>query len=416
MRTVFLLVASILLTHPGRAQWQALNVTNVGSAARTHIHGSTLFYYDSDYLRSTDGGTTWTDFESAFPSGADVEGIFTHDGGLYALGKTGIYGSADEGVTWTGLIGFPIPRGGTLNGFSSDGPRLYLHTDRNLVFYSDDGAATFTQASVPLGGFNMVDFAAVGSTWVAVIGNGGVTMSFDAGQTWPTGAGNIWKVFAHGDAVYGMTFINGLHRIRAGETGFVELSNGLDQAGRSKSWESVVSQGTALIARGMAYPGSAQEIYLSLDQGDTWSALDLTGLPAINAAAQEMAMFAANDQLLVANYQRNVPANIGLFSFSLPTSTTVSAPELPDSDLLLEAYPNPFSQGVTISLSGVDKLAWTIGVFDLQGRLVTNLQTDSSGRAWWDGRGADGTAVPAGVYLISGEGGVGGALIHRLTR
>jgi hypothetical protein len=66
-------------------------------------------------------------------------------------------------------------------------------------------------------------------------------------------------------------------------------------------------------------------------------------------------------------------------------------------------YPNPFVQQTTITYSLSRPGRVRLGLYDVQGRLVREL-VDGPGAAGihavpWNGRGQDGVAVPAGVYL-----------------
>ena len=420
MRPTSLLLSAALLALialPANAQWQRASSANLGSTGRIHVHEGIIFNYGDQYRSSSDGGATWTDVRANMPSGDDIDSIFTFDGVLMAHGKRSLYRSEDAGLTWSGVAGFLIQRGGTIKGFAIDGETLYLYSDRRAVFYTSDGGATFTEADVPMGNSNMEDFAAVGDTWAAVIGNGGVMFSFDAGQNWLFGPGAIWQVHGHGETIFGTTSLNGLHRLAPGASDFEEMSNGLDRAGRWKNWSSVVSVGTAAIARGTTFPGSNQEIYLTLDQGDSWTAIDLTGAPGVNATSQELAVHASNDVLWIYNYQRNVPDNTGVFKMSLPAGTATEAPSLdvPGEVAVLDAYPNPFLESVTLDL-GSSRGTAIADVFDLQGRLVRSLTLSPAGHAVWDGRDSAGEKTTAGIYFIRGmdSGRSFQTMVHRL--
>jgi hypothetical protein len=72
---------------------------------------------------------------------------------------------------------------------------------------------------------------------------------------------------------------------------------------------------------------------------------------------------------------------------------------------LMQAYTNPFSREVTIGLMTLEKpMTATVAVFDSQGRLVQTLarNTEISSRESlaWNGKNANGRAVPPGVYFL----------------
>ncbi len=83
----------------------------------------------------------------------------------------------------------------------------------------------------------------------------------------------------------------------------------------------------------------------------------------------------------------------------------------------LVASPNPFAQSTEIRLQGFST-AQEIGIFDAAGRRVRALRLDETQgwRAAWDGRGADGVSLPAGVYFLRLQGSNGASLDRKLLR
>jgi hypothetical protein len=83
---------------------------------------------------------------------------------------------------------------------------------------------------------------------------------------------------------------------------------------------------------------------------------------------------------------------------------------LPLTPVLVSAVPNPFNPSTKISWDATMGLA-RITVHDLRGRLVATLMDEpvqaGQGSMTWDGRGNDGSILPAGQYLVylrQGEG------------
>jgi len=91
---------------------------------------------------------------------------------------------------------------------------------------------------------------------------------------------------------------------------------------------------------------------------------------------------------------------------------TGSGPMAPGR-LSLEASPNPFASSVSLDL-GWDGQPGSgspdVEIYDLQGRLITRLDTPSgsagSATLLWDGTSADGSVAPSGVYLARAESGM----------
>ena len=89
----------------------------------------------------------------------------------------------------------------------------------------------------------------------------------------------------------------------------------------------------------------------------------------------------------------------------------------PLSDLILEVSPNPFSSSVTVSVSGFSSNPSDLQIFDLSGRLITEIEPAFNGSQTvyqWNGRSASGAELPDGIYsarLSSDDSNTGVALL-----
>jgi hypothetical protein len=71
------------------------------------------------------------------------------------------------------------------------------------------------------------------------------------------------------------------------------------------------------------------------------------------------------------------------------------------SDLKLEVSPNPFSSSVTVSALGFSSNSSDLQIFDLSGRLVSEIEPVFNGSEavyQWDGRSETGLELPDGIY------------------
>ena len=71
------------------------------------------------------------------------------------------------------------------------------------------------------------------------------------------------------------------------------------------------------------------------------------------------------------------------------------------SDLIFETSPNPFFSSVTVSVQGLIDTSTKLQIFDLSGRLVTEIEPiyNDGGAAYrWNGRSASGVELPEGIY------------------
>lgn len=94
---------------------------------------------------------------------------------------------------------------------------------------------------------------------------------------------------------------------------------------------------------------------------------------------------------------------------SLLDSTTATVPPatglIPSTVRLYPAYPNPFNPATTLQFSLPTPTMTHLTVHDLLGRVVaTPLARQSlpegTHRFTWDGRAADGTLLPSGIYFV----------------
>ncbi len=71
------------------------------------------------------------------------------------------------------------------------------------------------------------------------------------------------------------------------------------------------------------------------------------------------------------------------------------------SELRVRVSPNPFSSSVAIEVSGNSGIDVSIQIFDVSGRLVTELDPVSGGCSFlWDGKSSSGIEVPSGIYAV----------------
>ncbi|NLN84697.1 MAG: T9SS type A sorting domain-containing protein [Candidatus Cloacimonetes bacterium] len=92
---------------------------------------------------------------------------------------------------------------------------------------------------------------------------------------------------------------------------------------------------------------------------------------------------------------------VACYDFS---ASSVNAEFLPAPSSLF-CYPNPF--GETLYIQTKLGEAQTLRVFNLKGQKVKTLQPQGKNNWHWDGRNESGSKCPPGVYIISGEKGLG---------
>lgn len=102
----------------------------------------------------------------------------------------------------------------------------------------------------------------------------------------------------------------------------------------------------------------------------------------------------------------------GLFEIDLGPAVSVPA-TTPDTGSTITARPNPFRAGASVTLELPGEGAVALTVFDSAGRRVRALERAETAAGpstiSWDGRDADGTLVPSGVYFARLRSDHGGA-------
>ncbi len=71
------------------------------------------------------------------------------------------------------------------------------------------------------------------------------------------------------------------------------------------------------------------------------------------------------------------------------------------SDLTFSVSPNPFSSSAVIEVSGSHSVNTSIQIFDVSGRLITELEpVTDQGDFLWDGKSSSGIEMPSGIYAV----------------
>ncbi len=141
-----------------------------------------------------------------------------------------------------------------------------------------------------------------------------------------------------------------------------------------------------------------------------YSHLITVGPYRIYAGESEVIAFAfvAGDNLdeLIANAETAFLLYPGLTGIEL-------AETLPESFSVITNYPNPFNGSTIIEVSGDLQESQVLNIYDIAGRLVSDLPLDGQNRVVWDGTDRNGVEVAAGIYFarVSNNGSAVGKMI-----
>lgn len=418
-RPMAMLLTALLLTiAPLAAQWVKVDSIDAGATGKLAVHNGNLFLYGDPsgpqvFRRSTDNGLTWTDLAASLPD--ELFHLHSHNGELLAnIGGTtvnGIFASSDDGATWT-LRGYPAPSTGAILTLVSDGTALYAVGNRASVFRSLDNGATWTEFTIPdtFGPVNLLDFAAIGDTWVATATGLGALVSMDGGSSWQTlnPAFIIGGAEAINGTLFGTTF------------GVYELDGAPQWNPRVNGWpgfDPFYATGKSLTAAGttvFAYAATIFEgaVYMSGNGGAQWSAVG-TGLPTDLATGLDQFLAANADYVFC--YLWGAPSShpdlTGIYrtGYGATAIAGEGGGALPAGFALEQNYPNPFNPSTAIAFHIERASPVRLAVYDPGGRRVAVLveQTLGAGRysVRWDGRDASGRRVASGTYLYRLEAG-----------
>ncbi len=155
------------------------------------------------------------------------------------------------------------------------------------------------------------------------------------------------------------------------------------------------------------------------NQAFRWMYPDTTGIPIeTTLGIQEHSVELELDpdwvfeKLRAAAWVQEVPGGVVQNSATLWLSDSVAGVDEPGETLqpatrLVGACPNPFNPRTTIRFKLADKQAVRLAVFDVSGRMVTELANDvfTAGEhtATWNGKDLSGHDVSSGIYLIHME-------------
>lgn len=95
--------------------------------------------------------------------------------------------------------------------------------------------------------------------------------------------------------------------------------------------------------------------------------------------------------------------------FTLSDGTSVDDPTIPQPNLIISCYPNPFSDKNTISIKASETCICKLSIYNLKGQLISsqssNIYAADDHTFQWDGRDATGRQVSGGIYIAVGESG-----------
>jgi photosystem II stability/assembly factor-like uncharacterized protein len=403
-----LLLTSVLLTgsHNAFAQWN-----NIPDLQFRNIHcflsakDSTIFVGgdNATFLRSTNGGTTWTNIMG---NGMYVDTVLSLGEGLGYLfaGSFGIesfYRSSDMGSSWS-VVNEGLPSFAQLNAFTFVNTALFAATDHGVYRSVDSGnswkADTAGLGLDPLflspGG--TVGIASSGSKLFTIKSFGGTVYSSPIDTvSWTQVTSQYYNsgyAMAAVDTAIVIATLKGIY-VFDGDSTWLPRNNGLPISDTTWLASCIFATSDSLL---FAYLSStsatvySKQIYATSDVGKTWIQVN----DSVFSGASVTAM-ATTGKYLFAGTQRG--------GWRIPIADVITSvrddrPHVPSQYILYQNYPNPFNPTTVIAYSLPAPAAVTLKVYDLLGREIKTLVNERQ-NAGQHSMTFDGSNYPSGVYF-----------------
>ncbi|MBI5470742.1 MAG: T9SS type A sorting domain-containing protein [Ignavibacteriae bacterium] len=409
-RMIFFALSISLICQFAWAQWQRVTNVNAGATGRVASHGSAVFLYgyEGGYKlhRSTDNGTTWVDISSS-ATAAFVD-IFSFNGMLYASYLSTVYTSTDLGQSWTPLSGVTVTGTGALLGFASDGTTLYAFSNRKSVFRSTNNGASWTELLInSTANLLIIDFAARGNRYAAVVANAGAYISEDAGATWtlrnPTvGAGGI---YGFNNTLFGLSFGGGVFTMQNGSSSWIAANSGVPSNGSLVVPRAPASQGSAIYLGFQQLVSNYGSVVRSTDGGASWTELDTAGLPTSVIPGVGGTRYVAATPTHVYYFYYGGATQVGVYrTAGLPSAVREVASEIPNGFSLEQNYPNPFNPSTRIAFAVQVSGFTSLRVYDVLGKEVATLVNENLNAGSYETT-FDASGLASGVYFYRLEAG-----------
>ncbi len=344
------------------------------------VHLTPFFW---PWLKSTDGGDSWTDVDNTPRSGKLID--IGDDGTLYCSREyVGFFVSTDGGANWEkvsdGLDARPQFRA---LGVAANGHAFVVLRD-NTAYHLLPGSDTWQVVTGTLADTRIRCFLRTPGFFFIGAQDGGLFRSADNGHSWtkcenglpPSG---IMALQAHAGLLYAGSFGNVFRSSDDGD-----------------SWEDVGDETEAVVTSiaarddGTLYISTTARGVLVMHEGrGEWEEFN-EGLP--REFVDEMAIDAAG--MMYARVSWN-----GVYRRTVPTVGVRRSASIPSTCFLHQNYPNPFSPATTICCTLARPMTISLIVTDALGREVMRLADQRRMPAGTHSLRFDAKGIPPGVYF-----------------
>jgi hypothetical protein len=403
---ILLFFASYVVT--ASAQWNEipqLKYSNIYCILTTN--DSTLFVGGDNMLlmRSTDGGSTWT---NVMGQGIEVDTVLSlAEGCGYiftgANGVESVYRSTDNGETWS-TANNGLPPYAAINELITAGSTLYAATDRG-IYSSDDSSGHWKIDTAGLSLNQLYPGQNGGTVGIALAGSKLYTIKKSWGSVYTSPTDNIsWTQIA-ADILhegYAITAIDtnvfiatqqGIYLYDINRSTWLSRNNGLPIDDTIYLVSCILTKIDNLL---FAYLESSslysygKGIYVTSNLGLMWTHVN----DSIFSNTSISAMVANRKYLFAGTQSGGWRISIADVVTSVHNDRTL----MPTGYSLYQNYPNPFNPSTTISFCVPSKSFVTLKVYDIIGREVVTL-VDQEISAGFYAQQWNAINVSSGVYF-----------------
>jgi hypothetical protein len=356
-------------------------------------------------IRSTDGGSTWT---NVIGHGFWADTILSLAEGLGhvfagANGVESVYRSTNNGDTWSASNN-GLPAYASISGLSAAGNKLYAATDRGIYSSADSGGHWKADTA----GLSMGEFYPGlnrGTIGIAPAGSKLYTMKQFGGSVYTSPTDNISWMQIAADTLqcgYAIAAID-THVFFATQKGIYlydesgatlhPRSNGLPVNDSTWLTSCLLTASDSLL---FAYLGASsthsyvQELFATSDLGQTWTPVNDT----LFSSASVTTMAASRDYLFVGTAMGGWRISVA----DVVTSVRNGSSPVPTGYSLSQNYPNPFNPATEIQFSIAKLSIVDLRIFDLLGREVATLVKGQRHAGTYSVKWDAGN-LPSGVYF-----------------
>ncbi|MBT6863515.1 MAG: T9SS type A sorting domain-containing protein [Candidatus Marinimicrobia bacterium] len=392
-------------TNNGGDNWTDFNGYNSNKIYSIDFHDSLGMAVGTSggIFRTTDSGESWVK-QSPISSNPLSAVKFKNTQEVFGVGsRATLYKSIDSGETWESYINFPNwgmndifflnDTLGWLSGGLNGQNQYGNNVNESVIRVTLDGGITWQQKNTGTDRqLNKVIFFNA-NTGIA-IGNRGIIIKSNDG-------GNNWIIIESGtiNQLKGMTFISGNTGWIVGKSGTILKTNDGGETWSSLlineiSWELndiyFINENEGWII------GNSNKVLHTVDGGDTWLFQRANANPS---SFNSIFMLNTGIGWIVGNGNKIMKTNdFGGGDFELEINDDKPINNAPQS-FSIKTYPNPFNNKIKIQFNKTTFKTTTIDVFDLMGRHVKTLssQTFNLGMntIYWTA-----TEQSSGIYFI----------------